>query len=334
MPFRKGYKRGRRTRAPVRSRALVTRGGNNRRRVARVIRPLTMRPVSAVQKLVYTNTFQCTPGLSAGQQQNFNFQILLNSPWMFAYDWNDVANLTGQSLIPNEAITPVPQDNIPLNSTTIMPGVREGGGQPFDKYQNGYVTGTKVTVVATPINNEAGTPIQLGYLYAHKGSQAGSRLAGDKEITDLNKLPFVQMRKLMGNQQAALQTASSSNSSRLTIFHSPKKWNNVKDLKDNKQFAFNTKSNSGQGNLPGELDFLSIGVIPALNSYTTPGASAQTKCTNFQLQLRIEQSILWTEPLDQAGTGTGNLAYPVPASQMNNFASGMYRATRYMTSRY
>lgn len=336
MPYRKGYKRRlpARRRAPARSRVLVTRGGNNRRRIARVIRPLTMRPTSAIQKLVYTNTFRCIPGLNGGQQQNFNFQILLNSPWLFAYDWNDVANLSGQSLVPNEAITPVPQNNIPLAQTMIMPGVKEGGGQPFNKYQNGFVTGTKITVVATPINNPNGKPIQLGYLYAHKGSAATSRLGGDKNITDLSKLPFVQMKKLMGAQTATLQGASTGNSSRLTITHSPRKWNNVKDLRDNKQFAFNTKTNAGAGSLPGELDFVSIGVIPALNSYTVPGGSEETQATNFQLQLRVEQSILWTEPLDQAETGTGNLAYPVPANQMNNFASGMYRATRYMASRY
>lgn len=335
MPYvrkRRPYRR--RPRRAAKSRAMVTRGGNNRRRIARVIRPTTLRPMSAVQKVVYTNSFQCIPGLSAGQQQNFNFQILLNSPWLFAYDWNDVANLTGQSLIPNKAITPVPQNNIPIPQTMIMPGIKEGGGLPFNKYQNGFVTGTKVTVVATPINNEAGTPIQLGYIYAHKSSAATGRLAGDKTITDLNTLPFVTMKKLMGNQQAALQTASASNSSRLTITHSPKKWNNVKDLKDNRQFAFNTKTNAGEGSLPGELDFLSIGVVPALNSYTVPGGTAQTKATNFMLQLRVEQSILWTEPLDQADTGTGNLAYPVPAGYGGGFADSMARFTRAYARRY
>lgn len=315
MPYKRGYKRRRpyRRRKP---RALVTRGGANRRRIARVIRPLTMRPKSAVQKVVYTNTFNCTPGLnSSGEQQNYCISMLLNSPWPFGNNWDTNANQSGQSISPNAAIVAI-NGTVPDPDTTIMPGIKEGGGQPFSKYQQGYITGTKVTVVATPINNSSGVPIQLGYLYAHRSSTASSLQASDN-ITKLNQRPFVKMRKLMGAQTSTLAGAGVTNSSRLVIKHSPKKWNNIKDIRDNKQFSFSTQANEGAGAIPAEKDFLTIGVIPALNTYTVPGGTQQTKATNFQLQLRIEQSILWTEPLDSAAAGTGNLAYPVPAYQMN-----------------
>lgn len=328
MPYRRGYKK-RNPRRRNNSRALVTRGGANRRRVARVIRPLTLRPKSAIQKVVYTNTFNCTPGLSgAGAQQNFCISMIINSPWLFGNNWDTNAAQTNQHIVPNSPIVAI-NGTIPEADTTIMPGIKEGGGQPFTKYQQGYVTGTKITVVATPINNTSGTPVQLGYLYAHRSSTASSLQASDK-ITDLQKRPFVQMRKLMGAQIANLQTASTTNSSRLVIKHSPKKWNNIKDLRDNKQFSFSTQANEGAGAIPAEKDFVTIGLIPALNDYTVPGGSSQTQATNFQLQLRVEQSILWTEPLDSAAAGTGNLAYPVPASQMYNFAGSMARATRYL----
>ncbi len=325
MPYNRKYKKRNYRR---KNRALVTRGGNNRRRIARVLRPITMRPMSAVQKVVYTNTFNCTPGLSSsGTQQNYCISMILNSPWPFGNNWDTSANQTGQSLSPNEPIVAI-NGTVPDADSTIMPDIKEGGGQPFTKYQQGYVTGTKVTVVATPINNSSGVPIQLGYLYAHRSSTASSLQASDK-ITDLNKRPFLQMKKLMGSQTSTLAGASITNSSRIVVKHSPKKWNNVKDLRDNKQFSFSTQANNGVGGIPSEKDFLTIGVIPALNTYTVPGGSTETKATNFQLQLRIEQSILWTEPLDDKNTGNGNLAYPVPAYQMGGFASGIAKAMRY-----
>jgi len=327
MPYRRGYRRRRRPRKRNQL-AMTTRGGNNRRRIARVLRPLTLRPKSAIQRVVYTNTFNCTPGLSSnGEQQNYCISMIINSPWLFGNNWNTNATLTGQLLSPNEPIVAL-NGNFPDADSTIMPGIKEGGGQPFSKYQQGYVTGTKVSVVATPINNSSGQPIQLGYLYAHRSSTASS-LQGTDKITDLNKRPFLQMKKLMGSQTATLAGASITNSSRLTVKHSPKTWNNIKDIRDNKQFSFSTQANDGVGAIPAEKDFLTIGVIPALNTYTVPGGNTQTKVTNFQLQLRVEQSILWTEPLDDKLTGNGNLAYPVPAYQMNSGpgygASRMYQ---------
>lgn len=325
MPYRRGYKPfARRKRRRYNKRVIVTKGGNNRRRVARVLRPLTLRPTSAVQKVVYTNTFKCVPGLAGGgTQQNYCIQLMLNSPWPFGSNWDTNAQQTNQTITPNEAIVAV-NGTTPEATTTIMPGIKEGGGQPFSKYQQGYVTGCKVTVVATPINNTSGTPVQLGYLYVHTSSTGASLQASDK-ITDINKRPYVKMKKLMGSQIANLQTASTTNSSRLTVKHSPKKWNNIKDIRDNRQMSFSTQANNGAGAIPSEKDFLTIGVIPALNNYTVPGGSAETQCTNFQLQLRIEQSILWTEPLDDKTTGNGNLAYPVPASQMRGLGYTMSR---------
>lgn len=298
---------------------LTTRGGRNRRAIARVIRPITLRPEAAIQKVVYVNTFECRPGLNGSNaQQNFSFQLILNSPWLFGYNWDSRASGTNQLLKPNEPIIGMdPSTGKPTATTTIMPGTREGGGVPFNKYQQGYVTGTKVNVVATPLNNEAGKPIQLAYLYAHTSS-TGNSLDLTDNMTTLSKRPYVKMKKLMGQQIAALQQASNNVSSSLVIKHSPKRWNNIKDIRDNKQLSFSTQANT-YGEQPDELDFLTIGCMPALNNYVVPGASGETQATNFQLQLRVEQSILWTEPLDNKGTFNANLAYPVPT---NNYRKG------------
>lgn len=301
----------------------TTKPNYNRKRLARIARPMTMRPVSAVQKVVYQNTFICKPGLSStNTQQCFSFQVLLNSPWLFSQGWNNGSSGTNQSIVGNEAIVGLDASHHPTETTTIMPGVKVGGGTPFEKYQQGYVTGTKITLIATPIANASGTALQDGYFFAHKSSSA-SDIEQSTELTDLNKLPFVQMKRIRGIQLADSWTQPVS--SRIVVKHSPKKYNNVKDLRDNKQLSFSTRDNSGLGDIPDELDFLTIGVIPALNSYVPANASGtnEAPCTNFQLQMRVEQSLLWTEPIDN-DIGTSNLAYPIPSYR--KYAGAAYMA--------
>lgn len=295
---------------------------NNRQRLARITRPITMRPVSAVQKVVYMNTFVCKPGLSStNTQQTFSLSLLMNSPWLFSAVYNNGSTGTNQSITANEAIVPLDGSHAPTATSTIMPGVAEGGGKPFEKYQQGYVTGTKITLVATPIANAAGQALQDGYFFAHKSSSHSS-IDQSTDLTDINKLPYVQMKRLRGVQMADSWTQPVS--SRLVIKHSPKKYNNVKDIRDNKQLSFSTRDNAGLGAIPDELDFLTIGVVPALNAYQAANGTTgqETPCTNFQLQMRVEQSILWTEPIDN-DLQTSNLAYPVPAWQMGGFAQGI-----------
>ena len=109
---------------------------NNRQRLARITRPITMRPVSAVQKVVYMNTFVCKPGLSStNTQQTFSLSLLMNSPWLFSAVYNNGSTGTNQSITANEAIVPLDGSHAPTATSTIMPGVAEGGGKPFEKYQ-------------------------------------------------------------------------------------------------------------------------------------------------------------------------------------------------------
>lgn len=316
MPYRRTYPRRpvrrRRRIAPRRARKAPLRRGNNRMRLARIARPLTMRPISAVQKVIYQNTFICKPGLSSTKtQQCFSISLLLNSPWPFSAIYNNGATGTNQSIVGNDAIVTLDGTHVPTATSTIMPGIQTGGGTPFNKYQQGYVTGTKLTLIATPIANNSGQALQDGYFFTSKSSSHSS-ITQSTDLTDINKLPFVQMKRLRGIQMA--DTWTQPVSSRITVLHSPKKYNNVKDLRDNKQLSFSTTNHSGLGSIPDELDFLTIGVVPALNSYEAANATAgeETPCTNFQLQLRMEQSLLWTEPIDD-DLHSSNLAYPVPS---------------------
>lgn len=320
MPPRRKTKRPYRPR----KRTAVKKKGKYRQRVARMARPLNVKPRSAGQNVTYYNSFQCKPtcnpsGTVGSKQQNFMIKMNLNSLWPFDSGFGDLAGSNGQILLPNEAITgyatPV------TDEMTSMPNVRGAGANLFEQYSSCCVVGTKVTLVATPIKNTEDT--QLGYLYAIKHSQPNSGLALTSTVSDINKMPYRSMAKIQG--PATFQVSGNTNpntSAKLVITHSPKRFNNVRDLKDNKQLFNSTGSNSS-AHKPTETDYLSIGVTPSLNSL-------DTQVTDFCLQIRVEQRLLWTEPLESLngaeGGGAGNFSFPWNAmgSAAAITAGGMY----------
>lgn len=285
-----------------------------RRQVATVARPLNVKPKSVYQNVVYYQSFNCNPGLDTSlpggqQQQNYSIQIALNSLWPFEGNWNTKATATGQTITPNEAITPYA---VPVtDAMTIMPNIKDGWGA-FTQYNNACVVGTKVTVVATPLANTADN--QLGYLYAIKHSQSNTGLTSSSTISDVNKMPFRQMAKLQG---AGVPTSgfqvNNVTSAKLVVKHSPRKFNNVGDIKDNKDL-FCRIGNNTVAHSPDEGDYLTIGVIPSLNF-------RDLQCTKFGLQLRIEQRVLFTEPLESLASDSHNYSLPWAASTRNTLAA-------------
>lgn len=290
-----------------------------RRPIARVARPLNVKPRSAFQNVCYYNSFFCQPTLDTSQasgsrQQNYYLTLNLNSLWPFDDGYNDHCTANSQILTPNEAITgyssPV------TDSMTTMPNVRDGVNL-FKEYSQAIVCGTKVTIVATPTNNS--TDIQLGYLYTITHSQPGPGLTNRSTINEINKLPYRKYAKLMGPDAPTSGFESGRKAgAKIVIAHSPKKFNNIKDYRDNSQM-FNATGSNAVAHKPSEADFLSIGVIPALN-----GRDRQV--TDFCLQLRVEQRLLWTEPLENLTGGSGNYSFPWRATLASGAitAAGMY----------
>jgi hypothetical protein len=282
-----------------------------RRQVATVARPLNVKPRSAVQNVTYYNSFLCRPvinqnGTVGSKQQNYFLKMNLNSIWPFDAGYRSSAQTFGQICNPNEDIEPYV---IPVtDAMTSMPNVRDGANL-FSQYSECCVVGTKVTLVATPISNTQ--DVQLGYLYAIKHSQPNTGLDTTSTINEINKMPYRKMAKLQGVSQ---QTSTNiGTGAKLVITHSPKKFNNVKDLRDNPQMMNRTGANTA-ANKPAEADFLSVGCIPALNEL-------DKQVTDFCLQVRIEQRLLWTEPLENLNQGTGNYSFPWAAAGV---AAGLY----------
>lgn len=283
-----------------------------RRQVATIARPLNVKPRSAMQNVTYYNSFRCQPVINSNgtvgqKQQNFMIKMNLNSIWPFDNGYRTSAQTFGQVCNPNEDISPYV---VPVtDSMTTMPNVRDGANL-FEQYAECCVVGTKVTIVATPISNTQ--PVQLGYLYAIKHSQPNTGLNTLSTINEINKMPYRKMAKIQGSGQQVTQSIGTA--AKIVIGHSPKRFNNVKDLRDNKEM-FNITGSDAAARKPNEADYLSIGVIPSLN-----GLDKQV--SDFCLQIRVEQKLLWTEPLEALATGgQGNYSFPWSAAATGGLAA-------------
>jgi hypothetical protein len=299
-----------------------------RNAIARIPRQVTYKHKQVIQKVVYHNNFICDPqNNGAGNQQNWFFRICLNSPFLFEDGYSTYATLANQQFTPNKAITSTGAGGSVGPSTTIMPGLKDGYAQ-FSQFAKYAVLGTKVSLTATPIENSNSN--QPAVLYAVKHSQTNSGLSGSSTIDDINKLPFRKMVKVLGPAPASGVFNNRPAGAKMVIKHSPKKFNSVYgSLKTNNDMWGTT---SGDGSIPNERDHLTIGIIPMLN---TLGQQA----TKFGLQMRVEQSIMLTEPLEAINSG-GNFALPKPISQGYGrtlalaYGAAMYALPRRRALRY
>ena len=283
-----------------------------------------MQPKSAVQTLVYYNTFRCTPALAEdGTQQVFGFKFHLNSPWLFGPNWNALATNGAQELTPNDPIQPLEVAGHPFENTTIIPGMRNQGGDPYSKYANGVITGSKTTFSASPITSSGVDQLQLGYLVTRKHSNVND-IPSTADITEIKKYPFIQMRKLMAGSNVT--NNGTHIEARCTVTHSPKRFNNIKDYRDNPQLSFKTNSSvvDAVGVIPAEKDVLSVYVVPALNDYVPSGQTARAKATDFMLVMKHEVHILWTEPTTDV-SNPQNFEMYSPARGFSGFAHGVSR---------
>lgn len=324
MPAKKKYSKPR-AKTRGRGRAMTKyRKKGTRLPIVRVTRPLTMRPAAARQNLVYYNTFRCRPSLAEdGTQQLWGFKMHLTSPWPFGPNWNAYASQGAQELTPNDPITPVEVSGYPYDGTTIIPGMRNSGGDPYSLYSNGVITGSKTTITATALTNSGTEQLQMGYLVARVHSNV-NEIPQDSTISDLKKFPFVSVSKLAAGPR--LTTNTKSVDARLVIKHSSKRFNNITDYRDNPQLQFKTTPSAADvdsiGQVTPEKDVLSIYCCPALNNYTPAGQTTRAKCTDFLMTMRHEVSVLYSEPRTDP-SNPQNHQFPVPAGYGGGFAGAI-----------
>ena len=234
------------------------------------------------------HTLHAIPSLdqqTPAQQQNFYFTMCLNSPWPFIYNWDQGANANGKQLVPNNIIISTDSNGNPTATTTSMPGLKDGYNL-FRQYQNGLVVGTKVVITAQPTGISGATtqPEQAGILYAVKHAKVGFGLNSSSNITDINTLPFRQVKRIAGPMGQG-DFNNRNTGACITVNHSPKTFNNVSSLRDNERFQFKQASASyleGQG--PQDSDFLTIGIVPQLVNFQDGGVDQPRKACNVKLR--------------------------------------------------
>lgn len=267
----------------------------------------TLKPKSVMVRFQYYQTMEVLNQL-IGTQQNAQFITLnLNSPWIL--NDNTYSN-QGSNIWSFNTPTTVHTNGSNVDLGTSYPGAFQGQGSPGYGYQNAGVVGTKVTISASPLQNTGGGTGLTGptALFAVIQSQPNATFTQNSKIEDMYNTPYCQVKKLVGvNNVNGLN--GSSKSAKIVVKYSPKRFNNIKDLRDNKSYFATMVSTAGNvtGNHPGEKDRLSFGLVNVLSDPIT-----KQPCCQTMIQIKMEATVLFTEPFEN-----DNLANPVPAGQQS-----------------
>ncbi|AXQ65527.1 MAG: hypothetical protein [Circular genetic element sp.] len=263
-----------------------------------LLRPVTLKPKSQIKKLVYYNMAEIRNHLISGVQNSQFMTLYLNSLWPLQTDvyarqgsntWNWNTDFISH---PNSS---------PVISGTSFPGLFEGPHQIGNQYQNYTVIGTKITLTATPTTG--GDDSSMSGLFSVVQTQANT-LSNSSTINDLYNLPYVQIRKIEGGSVNAGLTGNTKSAS-IVMKYSPKRYNNIKDLRDNSQFQGHVSLGGATGTHPAEIDRISFGIT---NLVVNPVTNKE--CVPIVLQLKIEQTVLFTEPFSNANLNLSQNAQP------------------------
>lgn len=259
-----------------------------------LIRPVTLKPKSVMKKFIFYNTAEVINKLNTGIQNAQHQTNYLNSPWILQSDtYTEQGTNTWKWNTPMTIHTNAGDPN----TGTAFPGFFGQNGIGFG-YQDACIVGSKVTITATPIflpNTASGAPTALFAMVQTNTNQLDQL----SNIEELYNNPYCQVRKIEGGGTNSGDLSGNTKSASIVLNYSPKKYNNVKDIRDNQQFNARVSQNGQNGNFPPELDRITFGVI---NVMTNPVTAAQ--CVPIMLQYKHEVTVLFTEPYP------GNNLYP------------------------
>lgn len=231
---------------------------------------------------------------------------------------------------------------------TVLPGFFDQLHRAGFQYHNHTCVGYKITVTASPMMNDATrytygdghadpptsgdrvVPNQAGVLFIMKHSTAaGTNPSGLSATTTYQNLitkPFTKFRKFKSGgstigvnvpvaadtplQGTAVVAAGSRQSAALSMTYSPKKFHNIKDIRDAQQFTTQTSTVSDEShpqtstNLmnPRELDGITVGIVPEFQPYAAGAGNVHSSvempqpCGKVMLTFKIEATYLHTEP--------------------------------------
>lgn len=291
MPYKKRAPRKRAPRRrlkPAKSQFRQTTAKYQLSNKVELLRPITLKPKSVMKKFIYYNTCEIKNQTFQDLQQ-CQFQTnYINSMWILQSDtytdqntnqwnWNkSMSSLTG---------TPT--------SGTSFPGFVDNPSAIGFGYQNNCIVGAKITITAQPLfqpNSASGSPTAL---FAIVQPNANT-LTGLTTIDDLYASPFCQMRKIEGGGMNDGSLSGNTKSASIVLKYSPKKYNNIKDIRDNGiRFNGHINQSGTTGEHPQELDRITFGVVNVLSN-----PSNKRPCVSVMLQYKHEVTVLFTEPFN------------------------------------
>lgn len=268
-----------------------------------LIRPITLKPASVMKKFIYYNTAEIRNATIADAQNAQFCTFNLNSPWILQDDtYTEQGSNTWKW---NTTMTDHDNDSA-VTTGTSYPGLY-GTGNVGLGYANSLCVGTKFTLTGTPIfapNSSSGAPAALFAIVQSQSSHVDNTLT----IDELYATPYVQVRKITSGGTNSGDLTGNTKSASIVLKYSPKRFNNVTNLKDNHQFnATLTNPVAAQtGKHPADKDRVTFGLVNVMTNPVSKRAMG-----SVMIQVKIESTYLFTEPFN----GPQNLFPAIPAGQ-------------------
>lgn len=250
-----------------------------------LIRPISLKPKSCLKRVIFYNTAEVKNTLIGGVQNCQFLSMYLNSPWLQA---SNLYAHQGTNLWNWNVSHTTHTNGGSVQTGTAYPNLF-GQNEIGTQYQDLCIVGTKVTLTATPLAAHAICGPTA--FFAQINSQA-TDLTSTSTIEDLYASPNTTIRKVSGNQSGA-SVLTSPRSAKIVLKYSPKRFNNIKDIRDNSSYFahVNQPGIAASGSHPAELDRITFGLV---NTLSQP--SVAKPCCPIMLQIKMEAIILFSEP--------------------------------------
>lgn len=300
MPYRRNYKRRRNIRrkrvirrrlAPARVRFRPSTAKYQLANKVELIRPITLKPSSVMKKFIYYNTAEVRNATIADAQNSQFVTFNLNSPWILQ---DDTYTEQGNNTWKWNTTMAEHSNGSAVASGTTFPGIY-GTGNIGLGYANSLCVGTKFTLTGTPIfapNSSSGAPAALFAVVQSQSSHVDNTMT----IDELYSTPYTQVRKISSGGTNSGDLSGNTKSASIVLKYSPKRFNNIKDLRDNHQFnATLTSPEAGAqtGKHPDDKDRVTFGLV---NVMTNP--VSKRSMGSVMIQVKVESTYLFTEPFN------------------------------------
>lgn len=274
-------KRQRRRRRPLKKR-----GNPYRLSVPRTLQIATRRNKSQVLRFVSNQIYKVRPGGTVGGMENVFLRLRANSIY-------DIMQADGSANAPG---TWTPQD--PASYGTSVTTVNaDGWSDWYDRYFHFTVIGSKITVVFEPtgVNNASSTAtnaVPCAVYIVKSGSNTA--IATGTEMSDINKLPYTvkghitPQNSTFGSAGSATYRSTTQAGCALSMGYSAKKFEGVKDVRDNEQLKGAMGSSPAT---PDEKSYFTVG----LRNIIPSGAASDTMVSGV-MSIKIEYITLLSEP--------------------------------------